>query len=60
MENNILDTQDAAKMCGLAPQTLANYRSMGKGPSYLKIGGRIVYLLEDLIAWRDSHRVQIY
>jgi len=31
--------------------TLANWRADGKGPAYVKIGSRVVYPLEDLLAF---------
>lgn len=36
-------------------RTLANWRSAGdQGPPYLKLGGRIVYPLDELIEWERS------
>lgn len=58
IEDLALNTADAARFLGLAPKTLVNYRSLGAGPAYLKYSGkRIAYLREDLIAFRDAHRV---
>lgn len=37
--------------------TLANWRSQKKGPSYLKVGGRIYYPYTSLINWLKGHRV---
>lgn len=34
---------DLASRLGIAPQTLANWRSQGKGPAFTRIGGRIRY-----------------
>lgn len=38
-------------------QTLAHWRSQGRGPCYVKIGGRIAYKGGDLNAWINSHTV---
>ena len=43
----------------LSPRTLERWRWLGEGPRFLKIGGRVVYLLEDIEAYeaeqmRDS------
>ena len=40
-----LNTPEAAKYLGLRPGTLEIWRSLGKGPRYLKIGRRVVYEL---------------
>ena len=33
---------------GISHRTLERWRWIGEGPSYLKIGGRVVYRLEDV------------
>lgn len=48
-----LRTIEAARFLGLSDRTLEKHRSYGTGPVYRKIGGRVVYLLEDLQAWSD-------
>ena len=35
----------------LSPRTLERWRFQGTGPQYLKIGGRVVYRLEDIEAY---------
>ena len=47
----------AAPIIGVAPMTLANWRSTSKGPPYRKIGRSIFYPLGELLAWRDQYRV---
>ena len=34
--------------------TLANWRSGKEGPPYVKVGGRVFYPLDRLIAWESS------
>lgn len=53
-----LATTDAAYYIGLAPATLKKWRVTGDGPPYVKIGTRIVYLVEDLHAWLLAHRIK--
>ncbi len=38
-------------------RTLANWRSMGISPPFTKVGGRILYNLEQLIEWEQSRTV---
>ena len=37
----------------LSGRTLEKHRIYGTGPKYRKIGGRVVYALDDLQAWAD-------
>lgn len=46
-----LRTPEAARFLGLSGRTLEKHRTYGTGPKYSKIGGRVVYRLEDLQAW---------
>jgi predicted DNA-binding transcriptional regulator AlpA len=48
-----LRTPEAARFLGLSGRTLEKHRTYGTGPTYRKIGGRVVYGLEDLKAWVD-------
>jgi predicted DNA-binding transcriptional regulator AlpA len=49
-----LRTPDAARLVGLSIRTLEKHRIYGTGPRYSKLGGRVVYRLEDLQAWVDA------
>ena len=52
----LLDPKQAAKFLGLKPCTLAVWRSKGRYDlPFLRIGGRIRYLIEDLQDWIDKH-----
>ena len=45
---------EAAKMLGLAASTLAKLRLNGNGPTYCKLGRRVVYRRGDLEQWLQS------
>ncbi|MBF5094213.1 helix-turn-helix domain-containing protein [Azospirillum sp. INR13] len=49
-----LRTPEAARLLGLSGRTLEKHRVYGTGPRYRKIGGRVVYALDDLKAWADQ------
>jgi len=49
-----LTAHEAAKMVGLAPSTLAKLRLNGNGPTYCKLGRRVVYRRADLEQWLQS------
>ena len=48
-----LRTPEAARFLGLSGRTLEKHRTYGTGPRYSKLGGRVVYRIEDLQAWVD-------
>ena len=48
-----LRTPDAARFLGLSGRTLEKHRTYGTGPTYRKLGGRIVYAIDDLQTWAD-------
>ena len=39
------------------PRTLANWRTQGVGPKYMKLGGAIVYRIDDVEAWENRNTV---
>jgi len=49
-----LRTPEAARFVGLSIRTLEKHRIYGTGPRYSKLGGRVVYRLEDLQTWVAS------
>lgn len=46
-----LRTPEAARFLGLSDRTLEKHRTYGTGPAYRKLGGRVVYSVDDLEAW---------
>ncbi len=47
-------THEAANLLGISPRTLEKYRCHGSGPTFRKLGGRVVYAIDDLEAWADQ------
>jgi len=47
-DDALLTAVEAAQFLRLSEKTLANWRSSGRGPAYIKAGGRIGYLLGNL------------
>ncbi|MFI8593864.1 helix-turn-helix transcriptional regulator [Microbacterium sp. NPDC078428] len=39
---------------GISVQTLARWAGEGKGPKFVKAGGRVLYRKRDVLAWIDS------
>ncbi len=46
-----LRTSEAAHFLSLSARTLEKHRTYGTGPAYRKLGGRVVYAVDDLQAW---------
>ncbi|MCF6108964.1 helix-turn-helix transcriptional regulator [Mesorhizobium muleiense] len=46
-----LRTKEAAPIVGLCARTLEKHRTYGTGPNYRKVGGRVLYDIDDLHAW---------
>ena len=48
-----LRTPEASRFVGLSIRTLEKHRIYGTGPRYSKLGGRVVYSLDDLQEWAN-------
>jgi predicted DNA-binding transcriptional regulator AlpA len=54
LRESLLSPEDLAQNLGLSPATLADWRSQGKGPAYLKAGRRIWYPKTHVDRWIQS------
>ena len=52
-----LRTPEAARFLGLSDRTLEKHRTYGTGPAYRKLGGRVVYSVNELEAWAERGAV---
>ncbi|MGB0593267.1 MAG: helix-turn-helix transcriptional regulator [Flavobacteriales bacterium] len=43
-----LTTRQLANMLSMSHRTLENWRGLGKGPRYRKVGGKILYDMRDV------------
>jgi hypothetical protein len=51
-----LNQIDLARRWRISPRTLERWRWLNQGPAYLKIGGRVVYRVEDIEAYEAMRR----
>lgn len=51
-----LTPADVAEKTGFAVQTLANWRSLGEGPAFFKVGGLVRYDEATIQQWLESRR----
>lgn len=49
---------ELAQRWRISPRTLERWRWLHQGPQYLKIGGRVVYLLGDIEAYEAARRAE--
>ena len=47
---------ELAKRWRISPRTLERWRWLGTGPTYIKVGGRVVYALTDTEAYEAAQR----
>ena len=56
-----VSANEAAAMLGVSSRTLANWRTLGIGPAFVRVGrvhSRTLYRIDDLAAWLDANRVE--
>jgi hypothetical protein len=49
-----LNQIELSRRWSISPRTLERWRWLQRGPAYLRIGGRIVYRLEDIEAFEAA------
>ena len=50
-----LNQELLARRWSLSPRSLERWRWRGEGPPFLKVGGRVLYRLEDIEAYEAAH-----
>ena len=56
-----VSANEAAAMLGVRSRTLANWRTLGIGPAFVRVGAvhsRTLYRVDDLNTWLDNNRVE--
>ncbi|GAB6096422.1 hypothetical protein JCM14469_26750 [Desulfatiferula olefinivorans] len=56
-EKLLIGEREAAHMTGRAVQTLRNDRHRSQGLPYCKIGRRVLYSVEDIRAFIETHKI---
>lgn len=54
MRDNLLVTDEVAEEIRRAPATLRYWRHIGEGPPSFKIGRRVMYRRDELLAWIEA------
>ncbi|BBX35747.1 hypothetical protein MMAG44476_11099 [Mycolicibacterium mageritense DSM 44476 = CIP 104973] len=53
----LLTPKELADILGVSQETLAQNRYLGQGVPYIKVGKRVRYQLNDVIAYLEANRV---
>lgn len=56
--STLLSEESAAPFVGTEPKTLANWRTLGKGPKFIRVGRKVMYHPDDIAEWVAARRVQ--
>lgn len=55
-QKSCLNQKELAERWTISARTLERWRWTGEGPAFLKIGGRVVYRLEDVLEYERSRQ----
>ena len=56
-QEQLLNKPQAAEFLGISERTLSRLQAEGIGPPRVKIGRRVVYLLDSLLLWLKSQEI---
>jgi len=55
--DRLVNDEEASEHLRLAPGTLRQWRYRGRGPAFVRVGGKVRYRRGDLDAWVERNRV---
>lgn len=53
--NDVWEPEEVSDLLKVPQGTLANWRYLGKGPRFVKVGRRVRYRRSDVEAWLELH-----
>lgn len=56
-QHDLLTATDLAKELNTHARTLANWRTAGTGPRFVKVGGSVRYRRSDVDAWLEKRTI---
>jgi len=56
-QHRYVNDVEAAKLLSVSPQTLRNFRHLGRGPVYSRRGRMVRYLVQDLLDYMNAGRI---
>lgn len=58
METTHLLTEEVARRWKVSPRTLERWRYVGIGPKYRRVGGRVIYALDEIESYEKACDVE--
>ena len=55
---SFVNEQEVSKITGLSVATLRNWRSMGRGPVYAKVGKSVRYQISDIKEFMEERKIK--
>ena len=55
---DLVTTKKVAEILNMSPRTLENWRGKGMGPTYRRIGGKILYSMADIQKFIDQEIIE--
>jgi hypothetical protein len=55
----LLTPQETSQETAIEPTTLAKWRSLKKGPDYIKVGGKVMYTREAIRRFLEARTVRV-
>lgn len=55
----LFSTSDASRILRVSPQTLANWRVIGKGPKFVKKGVYVFYPEDEIVAFKKQKKTRV-
>ena len=56
-QDRFVNDVEAAKILSVSPQSLRNWRCIGRGPSYTKRGRMVRYQIQNLLSYMEQGRI---
>ena len=58
MESDLLSPMELGRKLGKSPAALAQWRYLGVGPKFIKLGRSVRYRINDVEDWLDSQTME--
>lgn len=59
--SKLLNTRQASEVLGLSPSSLEHWRTLKKGPPFVRVGTRCIrYRVDDLDAWLNEQLINTH
>jgi len=55
---DFLTEKEASAVLRISGKSLQKHRMLGSGPSFYKLGGKVLYKLADLVHWTEQNKHQ--